>query len=186
MAQGSAGNRTEAPVADSSTAPPEFDDRVVRRGRRLRRVFFVALSAFIGLGLLSRLGPLTGDLSVTGGPVELSVSYPRVNRPGLLTKLSFEVRRSGGFAGPVTLAVNSSYLDTFAEAVVDPQPTTETADDERTIWTFEPPPGADVLVVSMDARIYLSERVGRPAATVSVLEDDQPVVTARFRTYVLP
>lgn len=169
-----------------STFPAEPDERSARWRRGLRRACFAALTLVLLLGALGLLGPRTREASARAGDVELTVGYPAVNRPGLAAKLSFEVRRQGGLNGPTTLAVSSSYLDALAEVTVDPEPATSTADADRTIWTFDPPPGADTLEVSVQGRIHPSGRIGRPAGTVAVLQDGAPAVSVRFRTLVVP
>jgi hypothetical protein len=171
---------------DLSTMPHGGGEAGARRRRHLRRAFFAALTAVLLLGALGFLGPRTGEVSAQGAGVELTVGYPTVNRPGLAAKVSFEVRRAAGADTPVTLAVTSSYFDALAEVTVDPEPVRSTADADRTIWRFEPSPGAETLVVTVQGRIHPSGRVGRPAATAAVLENGEPVVSVRFSTVVVP
>ena len=168
------------------TVPEGAGEAGARRRRGLRRVLFSLVALVPLLGLLGFLGPRNGDVSARAGDLELDVTYPRINRPGLAAKLSAEVRRPGLAQAPVTLAVDSSYLDALAEVTVDPEPMTSTADADRTIWTFEPPPDGDTLVVSVQGRIHPSGRIGRPAGTVAVLEDGTVAVSVRFRTWVVP
>ncbi|MGH2732546.1 MAG: DUF421 domain-containing protein [Actinomycetota bacterium] len=52
----------------------------------------------------------------------LRVMYASVSRPGLVTPWSVEVRRPGGFMGPVTLAASSSYLEIFDGNGFGPDP----------------------------------------------------------------
>jgi hypothetical protein len=52
------------------------------------------------------------------------------------------------------------------------------------IWEFDPPDG-DTLGVSLDARVEPGVQWGRTGET-SVLVDGQPVVTVRYKTWVLP
>lgn len=171
---------------DLSTEPYGGGEAGARRRRALRRACFAVFTLVLLLGVLGWLGPRTQEASARAGGIELSVAYPAVNRPGLAAKLEFEVRRSDGAGEPTTLALNSSYLDALAEVTVDPEPATSTSDAERTIWTFDPAPGSDTLVVSIQGRIHPSGRIGRPAGTVEVLEDGRPVVSVRFRTLVVP
>jgi hypothetical protein len=157
-----------------------------RRRRGLRRVLFALVTLVLVLGVLGLLGPRTAEVSARAGNLELTAAYPSISRPGLGAKLTFEVRRPAPVDAPVTLALDSSYLDALAEVTVDPEPLSATADADRTIWTFEPAAGADTLVVSVQGRIHPSGRVGRRTATVAVLEDDAPAVSVRFRTLVVP
>jgi len=169
-----------------STVPKGAGEAGARRRRGLRRVLFSLVTLVPLLGLVGFLGPRSGDVAARAGDLELTVTYPRVNRPGLAAKLSAEVRRRGLAEAPVTLAVDSSYLDALAEVTVDPEPMSSTADADRTIWTFEPPPGGDTLVVSVQGRIHPSGRLGRPVGTVAVLDGGAAVVSVRFRTWVVP
>jgi hypothetical protein len=52
------------------------------------------------------------------------------------------------------------------------------------IWEFDPPDG-DTLGVSLDARVEPGAQWGRQGET-SILVDGKPVVTAKYRTWVLP
>jgi hypothetical protein len=171
---------------DLSTEPYGGGEVGARRRRALRRACFAAFALVLVAGVLGLLGPRTGEASARGGGVELTVAYLEVSRPGLAAKLEFEVRRADAGDQPATLALTSSYLDALAEVTVDPEPATSTSDAERTIWTFDPPPGSDTLVVSIQGRIHPSGRIGRPAGTVEVLDGGAPVVSVRFRTLVVP
>ncbi len=166
------------------TAPEDNDLAHLRRARRLRRLFMALVAVVLVVGLTGYLGVKTGTVTATGGGYELSVTYGQVSRPGLATPWAFEVRRAGGFDGPVTVSTSSPYLDMLDENGFDPQPTRVTATPDAVIWEFEPPPG-DTLAVSFDARIEPGRQWGGDGET-SVLEDGHPVVTVRYRTWVLP
>jgi hypothetical protein len=142
------------------------------------------VAVFLLLGLSGSLGVRTRTTTVQGGGYELTVTYGQVSRPGLPTPWSFELHRTGGFDGPITISSSSKYLDMFDENGFDPNAAKVTATPELVIWEFDPPPG-DTLAVSLDARIEPSVQWGRQGET-SVLEDGKPVVTARYKTWVLP
>lgn len=171
-------------VAVVPTAPTDNDLLRIRRARRVRRMFMSLVAVFILLGLSGALGVRTRTTTVEGGGYELTVTYGQVSRPGLPTTWSFEVHRPGGFEGPITISTKSKYLDVFDENGFDPNATKVTATPEQVIWEFDPPPG-DTLAVSLDARIEPSVQWGREGET-SVLEAGKPVVTARYKTWVLP
>ncbi len=97
-----------------------------------------------------------------------------------------EVRRPGGFDGPVTVATTSDYLEAFDENSLDPEPSSATTDAERVIWEFDPPPVGDTLTVSLDARIEPAVQLARPTGVTEVLEEAEPVVSVRYRTWVMP
>ncbi|MGH8990831.1 MAG: hypothetical protein ACRDYV_05700 [Acidimicrobiia bacterium] len=166
------------------TAPEDNDYRRMRRARTIRRTFMALVAAFLLLGLSGTLGVRTRTVTAEGGGYELSVTYGQVSRPGLPTAWGFEVHHPGGFDGPITISASSAYLDLFDENGFDPQPAKVTATPDAVIWEFEPPPG-DTLAVSLDARIEPAAQWGRSAVT-SVLEEGRPVVSARYKTWVLP
>ncbi len=166
------------------TAPDEPDLLRSRRARIVRRLFMTALFAVLALGLAGWLGVATATTTAQGGGYELTVTYGRVSRAGLATPWSLEVRHPGGFDGPVTISTNSKYLDLFDENGFDPQPSKSTATPDKVIWEFEAPDG-DTLGVSLDARVEPGAQWGRTGET-SVLVDGKPVVTAKYKTWILP
>jgi hypothetical protein len=166
------------------TYPDETDVRRAVRHRRIRRICLVALFALLGLGLAGMLGARTRTTTVHGGGYDLTVTYGQISRPGLATAWSLKIHHAGGFDGPVTVATSSDYLDLFDQNGFDPQPSKETQSGDEAIWEFEPPPG-DTLVASIDARVDPSVQRGAKGTT-SVLVDGRPVVTAHYRTWVLP
>lgn len=172
------------PVDEVRTAPDEPDLLRARRARRFRRLFMTVLGAFLALGLTGFLGVKSRTTTVTGGGYELTVTYGQVSRAGLATPWSFEVRRPGGFDGPIRVATNTSFLDMFDENGFDPDPSSTTATPDEVIWEFEPPDG-DTLGVSLDARIEPGVHWAREGET-SVLVEGRKVVTARYKTWVMP
>jgi hypothetical protein len=157
----------------------------VRRSRTKRRFLIAAVALAVGLGVVGVLGVRTGVTRASGGGYDLEVRYASITRPGLATVLDIQVRHPGGFDGPVTVAVDSAYLDLFDENSVDPDPSEATSDDRWVIWTFAPPPG-DVLAVSFDARIEPGVQLAGGRGAVEVREGGRAVATARFTTLVLP
>jgi hypothetical protein len=166
------------------TAPEESSLLRARRARAFRRLFMALVCAFLAVGLTGYLGVRSRTTTVSGGGYELTVTYGQVSRPGLATPWSFEIRHQGGFEGPITVSTKNSYLDLFDENGFDPQPSTSTATPDEVIWEFEPPEG-DTLGVSLDARIEPGAQWGRQGET-SVLIDGEKVVTARYKTWVMP
>ncbi|HEX9885807.1 MAG TPA: hypothetical protein VGA70_04935 [Longimicrobiales bacterium] len=171
-------------AAESSTVITQVSLARLRRARMLRRVGLGMLFAFLGLGALNVFGVRSAQVSVTGGGYELTVTYAAMSRPGLATPWSVEVRRAGGFDGPVTVATTAAYFELFDENGLDPDPSAATTDGERTIWEFEPPPG-EVLEISFDARISPAVQRGGSAET-AVLVGGRPVVAVSYTTGVMP
>jgi hypothetical protein len=174
--------RTDVDVVP--TAPEEPNLLRSSRARTVRRLFMVVLFGVVALGLSGQLGVRSRTTTVQGGGYELTVTYAQVSRPGLATPWSMEIHRPGGFDGPVTVSTKTGYLDLFDENGFDPEPSRSTATADAVIWEFEPPDG-DTLGISLDARIEPGAQWGRTGET-SVLVDGRPVVTARYKTWVMP
>lgn len=166
------------------TATAEPDLARSRRARAARRVVLSLLVVFIVLGLTGWLGVRSRTTTATGGGYRLTVRYAQVTRGGLATPWSFVLHRPGGFDGPVEVAAGARYFDLFDENAFEPEPDSVTTTGDEVIWTFEPPPG-DRLTVTLDARLEPAVQWGR-GGHLSVLEDSEPVVTARYKTWVLP
>jgi hypothetical protein len=166
------------------TAPEEPNLSASRRARFLRRLFMTLLAGVLALGLAGLLGVDSGTKTGRGGGYELTVTYGRVSRPGLATPWSLEIRHPGGFDGPVTVSTNTKYLDLFDENGFDPQPSKTTATPEEVIWEFDPPDG-DTLGVSLDGRVEPGAQWGGTGVT-SVLVDGEPVVTVKYKSWILP
>jgi hypothetical protein len=169
-----------------STAPDEVSLQREHRARALRRAWVVLLCMFLAAGAFSLLGVHTREVSAEGDGYELTVKYADRSRPGLASPWSVEVRRDGGFDGPITLATTAAYFDTFDENGLDPEPTASTVSGAFLLWEFDPPEG-DVLTVSFDARIEPSvQSLWPPEAITRLIVEDRRVVEVRYRTRVLP
>jgi len=179
-----AGAEDLARRSDVPTTPDEPNLLQSRRGRSFRRAFMVVLFAFLGVGLTGMLGVHSRTTTARGGGYELTVTYGQVSRAGLATPWSLEIRHPGGFDGPVTVATEAKYLDLFDENGFDPQPSKATATADRLIWEFDPPDG-DTLTVSLDGRVEPGAQWGRTGET-AVLVDGTPVVSVKYKTWVMP
>ena len=167
------------------TAPADPDLSDLRRARWGRRLFFVALTAFLVLGLLNAYGVRTRETSVMAGGDRLTVRYASVTRPGLASPWSVELRREGGFSSPtVTLSADAAYFDIFDENGVEPEPVESRNDGDRIVWTFLAPVG-DTLTFSLDARIEPAVQLKRARGEVSVPDARRPL-SVEFSTFVMP
>ena len=166
------------------TAPVDVDMSRLRRARLGRRAMLTVLAVFVLLGAATVFGARTGTVSASGGGYDLTVRYPAVTRPGLAIRWIITVHRSGGFDGPVELAVTSRYLDLLDFNNLDSLPSETRTAGAMSVWTFEPPDG-DTLVVAFDGRLEPAQQWGKPA-TVAVLADGVPVVSVSYRTRVMP
>ena len=157
----------------------------MRRARSVRRVYAVVLSLFLLAGLLGLLGVRTGTVRAEGGGYELEVRYAKVARPGLSVPWAVTIRRPGGFDGPITLATTSAYFDLFDENAFEPEPESVTTDGKRVIWELNTPQQGDTMEVSLDTRVGPNVQWGT-SATTAILEGDQVVVEAEYRTWIMP
>lgn len=169
------------------TAPEEVSLDRLTRARAGRRLFFLAVTAFVALGAFGFFGVTTSTTTATGGGYELSVDYASRSRSGLASPLKIEIRRPGGFGrDTVELATTSSYLDIFDQNSIEPEPTESTDDGERVFWTFTVPPGGETLSVTLDVRIEPGVQLATARATTWVLEDGAEPVSVDYSTLVLP
>jgi hypothetical protein len=171
-----------------STAPPRREVGELRRARALRWLFAAALVLFLLVGLLGGYGVRHGEVSATGGGYELTVRYPRVTRPGLASVWEVEVRRVDGrpLDGPVTISTGDAWFSIFDENGLDPDPASARSDGEHLVWEIEPVDGASAVTVGYDARVEPGVQLTRRRGETSVLVDGEPVVTVRYRAWVLP
>ena len=153
----------------------------------MRRASLIALTAFVGLAVFGVWGARTGSVEASGEGSTLAVRYPSVTRGGLAIAFEIEVRRSGGFDRPVTIAVDRDWLSLFDENGLDPDPVSATADAEGgvVLWSFEPP-RSDALVVSFDARTEPGAQWGKPGSVALLDEGGRAVLAVQFRTRVMP
>jgi hypothetical protein len=136
------------------------------------------------LGLAGTFGVRTAETTVRGAGYELTITYASVTRPGLATPWAAEIRRPGGFEGPVNLAVSAPYLEMFDENGLDPDPAAATADARFVVWEFDRPPG-ESLNVSFDARLEPGVQWGKEGSA-QLLVDGRVVLEVSFRTWVMP
>jgi hypothetical protein len=163
------------------------DVRPVERGprrARARTAVVALLLAIVLAGALGLLGVRSTTTTATGGGYTLSVTHAWVARAGLDVPWSVELRREGGFPGPVTVAVTGEYFDIYEEQGLDPEPAAQTADAQDVYWTFDPPPG-DTLGIDFDAYIQPASQWGA-SGTVAVVEDGRRVVSVDFSTVLVP
>jgi hypothetical protein len=173
-------------VSKLSTFPESDGLEAARRGSVWRRVFMLLLALHLLLALLFVYGPKTREVSASGAGYELTVRYASRSRPGLAAPWSVEIRRDGAFRNqPITVSTTSSYFDLFDENGFDPDPISTRTEDDDLVWEFEPPKG-DTLEISFDARIEPAVQLAWKDATTAVLVDDKPVVSATYRTFVMP
>ncbi|MBL8777628.1 MAG: hypothetical protein JNK12_16925 [Acidimicrobiales bacterium] len=178
---------------DPLAAVTHFDREDGPRRRRHRRITYACgwllMVALVLSAVTDRLGwtEVTGTSTRTstsaGGGYELTVRYPAVTRPALAAPFDLRIERSGGFDGPVRVAVSWAWIEMWDENGWNPPPAGGWADGERLVLQFDPPPG-DVLRIVYDGRIQPSQQQGRDG-TVAVVEGGRAVASVHFHTRVL-
>jgi hypothetical protein len=163
----------------------------MRRRRLGYRVCAVVLTLVVGGAAVEATGtPVYGvhsrHATASHGGWSLDVHYGDRSRPALATPFDIVVHHDGGFDGPVTVAVTSEYLAMWDENGLDPAPSEETTDAERTIWTFDVPDDSATMAIGFDGRIEPAAQSGE-SARVAVLDDDgTELVAVDIETVVLP
>lgn len=169
----------------TSTLPEQRSPGEVRRARNQRRVGLVVLILFVLAGAIGTFGTRTGEASASAGGYTVTVTHPKVSRPGHAIRYEVEVKRPGGFDGPIRMRFSSAYFDLFDENSFGPAAESESTTGAYDLYEFAPPPG-DTFIVSSDTRIEPARQRGEKGE-VSVLDDGgRPVVTVRYRTRIFP
>jgi hypothetical protein len=172
-------------VTETSTLPEERTPGHVRRARNQRRVGLALLVLFVAAGALGTFGTRTGTKMASAAGYTVTVTHPAISRPGHAIRYEVEVKRPGGFDGPIRMRFSSAYFDLFDENSFGPAAESETTTGAYDIYEFAPPPG-DTFIVSSDTRIEPARQRGEKGE-VSVLDDaGRPVVTVQYRTRIFP
>jgi hypothetical protein len=187
-------------ATESSTGTLEpvvhLDEASGAVARRKRRALYLCTTVVLSVLMFAALFDWLTDVAVfgvedetvraSGGGFDLEVNYASLSRPALATPLDIIVTRPGGFDEPLTLALTGTYFDIWDENALSPQPDAETSDAERLLLTFEPPANSDTMRISYDGRVEPTAQRGRRGAVAIVDENDDEIVTASFRTRLLP
>ena len=172
------------PEAVRTTIPDTPTTSQLKRGRLLRRLFFLLLAAFLALGVAGRLGVRTASTSGSAEGYTVTVTYASMTRPGLASNFGIQIERVGGIKDSLTLAVSTDYLDMFDENGLEPDPAVSRAGPDFVYWTFDTPPD-DILEVSFDARIEPGVQWGR-RGVVKLIRESDTVLEVGFKTWVMP
>src|SRR6476646_9693128 len=136
--------------SDSSTIPEEPSFRRVKRAQWARRCMLGLLVVILIAGLIGLLGIRTRTAEASGNGYDLQVHFASIGRPGVEIPLDIQVKKDGGFTGPITLSVPSSYLSSITAQSPQPEPSSTTSDGDVVVMQFDPPPG-DTFGVSWQA-----------------------------------
>ena len=149
-----------------------------------RRAFLTVLLVFVLAGLAGFLGVRTATERDQAAGYTLELRHAATARAGLDVPWEVTVTREGGFDKELTLAVTGDYFDIYETQGFTPEPSTSVRDATTLYLTFDAPDG-DVLTVDYDAYIQPSSQLGA-SGEVAVLDGGVPVVTAPFRTWLVP
>lgn len=144
----------------------------------------LAVGFVVVLGLLGMLGPRFRTVAASSNGTSVEVTYASVTRPGLATTWLVEVRRPGGFAGPITIATTTTYFDGFDFNALYPDPDRTSSRGDLVAFTFEPPRG-EVFRVRFDGRATPTWTLWRTATTI-VTGEGLGETSVVYRTVFLP
>jgi hypothetical protein len=168
----------------TSTRPRDVPFGVQRRHRTLRRAGLVAIGALVLAGSANLVGLRLESASARAGGTSLEVTYALVTRPGLATPWRVEVRRAGGFEGPITISTTTAYFESFDFNQWYPEPTGSTVRADELLLRFDPPEG-DVFTLRFDGRATPTFNLGSGAVT-TLETPGSPVLRVEYRTVVVP
>jgi hypothetical protein len=175
----------EMPWADETTS--DLSDRPRgRRGRWLRRAGIGLLVLIVGAAAFGLLGPRNGELTEEAGGYTLALLYPQITRAGEPAPLHLSVEAGAGFGKVVQLRLCDELFDNFDFQNWYPNPSAETTVPDWIVYEFDPPPSGTTLEVSLDARVAPGQFGETNDCEVSVLVEDEPVVSATFTTWRMP
>jgi hypothetical protein len=156
-----------------------------RHGVWSRRVVLVALTLFVGAGLLGVLGVRTATTTRSVDGYTLTLEHATVARAGLDVPFAVTVSHEGGFDDMITLAVTGDYFDIYETQGFNPEPSKQVRDADTLYLTFDAPQG-DVFRFAYDAYIQPSSQQGRSGEVSLLTSTGAEHITIAFRTRLLP
>lgn len=175
------------PNDDPDETTSDLIDRPPSRSGRWWRRSGLGLLTLILVGAgLDLFGPRTGELVETGGNYTLGVEYPQIARAGEPAPLHVSVTTGSQFGDTVQLRFCDSYFDHLDFQSWYPNPSAETSEPGWIVYEFDAPPSGTTLDISLDARVAPGQLGGRDECDISILVDDEPVVSAGFTTWRAP
>jgi hypothetical protein len=170
---------------DTTAEPCSIGIGTVRRGHRLRSIFFVLLIAFLVAAVLGVFGYRSRTVAAQRGDFTLTVTYAQFTRRGVTAPVQIEIDATNGFSDDVTVAIDSSYLNRLDVHNVTPQPDSETTNGDTVFWTFTKPDG-NSLSIDVDAQIEAGASPGWIDGTTVVAVGGLPIANASYRTWIWP
>lgn len=156
------------------------------RSHWARRTGTGLLMLIVVLAGLDLLGPRTGETTNVGGGYTLGIEYPRITRAGQPAPLHVTVEARDGFGDTLMLQLCDEFFNDLDFQAWYPTPAAESSVPPWIIYEFDPPPTGNVLEISLDARISAGQFGETDDCQISVLVDDEPVVTGDFTVWRLP
>jgi hypothetical protein len=171
--------------ADSTVA----DVRDRRRTPVASRAFNVLLLLVCVAGAVGVLGGRTATATEDAHGYSLTLLYPHTIRPGLDALWKLTIVHRGGFKGPVTVAVTSSYFGLFETQGFYPTPSSTTSDRSWVYMKFTPPKHGNTLTIRYDA--YLQPYIPPTDllanhATVAVVRAGKHVAAVPYTVWIWP
>lgn len=188
-------------MLDRSPRPPSDDESLLgaddttsglrdtpprRRGRWFRRAGVGLLVLVVVLAGFDLLGPRRGDVTARSGGYTLTVEYPQVTRAGQPAPLHVTIDATAGFGDTVQVRFCDEFFNDLDFQNWYPNPSAETTVPPWIIYELDPPPSGTTLEMSLDARVSPGQFGETDDCQVSVLVQDEPVVSASFTSWRMP
>ncbi|PVG81646.1 hypothetical protein DDE18_16765 [Nocardioides gansuensis] len=167
-------------TSDLRDSPPR---PAARLGRWAGQALLVAILVAAALGLL---GARTAEQSVESGSWRLHVEHAQTTRAGQPAPLHLRIEAFAGFGKTVQVRLCDDLFDDLDFQNWYPNPAAETSSPPYVVYEFDPPPRGEVLEVSLDARTAPGKFGEVDDCEVSVLVEDEPVLTTEFTVWRLP
>jgi hypothetical protein len=157
-----------------------------RRGRWFRRAGVALLVLVVLLSAFDLLGPRQGDVTAQNGGYTLTVEYPQVTRAGQPAPLHVTVDASMGFGDTVQVRFCDEFFNDLDFQNWYPNPAAETTVPPWIIYEFDPPPTGTTIEISLDARVSPGQFGETDDCQVSVLVEDEAVISTSFTSWRMP
>jgi hypothetical protein len=161
------------------------DETGVRRARTGRRIGLGVLAVVVAAGLSGFLGIRSATVTGESDGYRLAVTHAQVTRAGIAVPFHVRVTHTGGFDGPLTLAISEGLLERFDFQNFYPNPSAETGTPGYVYYEFDPPPG-DVFELNLDARTAPDQNGSTTVYRTALIVGGDEVTDVSFRVWVVP
>lgn len=154
-----------------------------RRARAVRRVGLTLLATICVIAMLGLFGPFETSVEASGQSREVTVTHPRVVRPGMEVELSLTVDRQE--PGELEVVVTQELLAALGVDQIFPEPDAQQSDESDVVLTFDDQ--GDRATVVLTARIPTRSPLGGVHGSVGVRDSGEPAsTTVDLTVWVLP